>query len=95
MVKHIVMFKLKNKSPETTDQLVAALKGLEGPIETLKSIEVGVDFKGSERSFDVVLTTGFDDRDGLTAYAVHPHHQPVLGLAGELCSEVKVVDYDC
>ena len=50
MVKHIVMFKLKEKSPENLEHAVSTLRGLDGKIETLRFLEVGVDFKKSERS---------------------------------------------
>ncbi|MCA9484484.1 MAG: Dabb family protein, partial [Nitrospina sp.] len=50
MVKHIVMFKLTEKTEANLAQVVDALKGMEGRIESLKHIEVGVDFKGSDRS---------------------------------------------
>lgn len=94
MVKHIVMFKLKDKTPENVDALVNALEGMQGKIDSLRFLEVGLDFKGSERSFDVVLTTHFDDRDGLQTYAEHPVHQPVIQLVCDLCHPAVVVDYE-
>ena len=72
MVKHIVMFKLKEKSPENMEHAVSTLRGLDGEIETLRFLEVGVDFKKSERSYDIVLTTHFDHQEGLAAYTVPP-----------------------
>ena len=50
MVKHIVMFKLKENSPENLDLVLSTLKGLEGKIETLRMIEVGLDCNKSERA---------------------------------------------
>ena len=93
MVKHIVMFKLKEKNTENMEAAVSALRGLDGKIGSLKFIEVGVDFKKSERSYDLVLTTHFDDRDGLSAYASHPTHLPVIDTMQNLCSNSIVVDY--
>ncbi len=94
MVKHIVMFKLKEKSPENLKALASALNGMKGKIETLEYLEVGEDFKGSERSFDLALTTHFKNREGLEAYAKHEVHQPVIQLARSLCSQTVVVDYE-
>ncbi|CCQ91326.1 Stress responsive alpha-beta barrel domain protein [Nitrospina gracilis 3/211] len=94
MVKHIVMFKLKDKTPDNVDSLVNALEGMVGKIDSLRFLEVGRDFKESERSFDVVLTTHFDDREGLESYARHPVHQPVIQLAREICHPTVVVDYE-
>jgi len=45
MVKHIVMFKLKEKTAENMEAAVSTLRGLDGKIESLRFIEVGVDFK--------------------------------------------------
>ncbi|MBF0290128.1 MAG: Dabb family protein [SAR324 cluster bacterium] len=94
MVKHIVMFKLAEKNQASMDKALAALKSLDGAVETLRSIEVGVDFKESERSYDIVLTTQFDDKAGLETYAAHPNHQPVLQTMRELCASSVVVDYE-
>ncbi|MCZ6513879.1 MAG: Dabb family protein [Nitrospinae bacterium] len=94
MVKHIVMFKLKEKTPGNLATLAFALNGMTGKIESLKFMEVGEDFKGSERSFDLVLTTHFENQDGLDAYSKHEIHQPVIQLARTLCSQTVVVDYE-
>ncbi len=95
MVKHIVMFKLKERTPENLDRAVASLKTLEGNIETLRSIEIGLDFKHSDRSYDLVITTVFDDAAGLEVYATHPNHLPVIQTIRELTSGSVVVDYEC
>ena len=93
MVKHIVMFKLKEKTPGNMEHAVSALRGLDRKIEALKFLEVGVDFNKSERSYDIVLTTHFDDQQGLSAYTGHPSHLPVIETMRELCSSSIVVDY--
>ena len=94
MVKHIVMFKLKEKNPANLKKAVQALQGLEGEIEALRSLEIGVDFAQSERSYDIVLTTHFDDRNGLDTYVPHPKHIPVKETMRALCSSSVVVDYE-
>ena len=94
MVKHIVMFKLEKKSQESVDQAMMALNSLRGNIETLKYLELGNDFLGSERSYDIVLTAHFDDHDGLKTYAGHKNHLPVVDKMRSLCSASIVVDYE-
>ena len=93
MVKHIVMFKLKGKKPENMEHAVSTLRSLDGEIETLRVLEVGGDFKKSERSYDIVLTTHFAHQEGLAAYTVHHSHLPVIDTMRELCSSSIVVDY--
>ncbi|MEE2987297.1 MAG: Dabb family protein [Nitrospinota bacterium] len=94
MVKHIVTFKLEEKTPENIQKAVEALNGMIGKIEVLRHLEVGVDFTQSPRSYDIVLTTHFDDRQGLKTYMNHPNHLPVVELIKSLCSASVVVDYE-
>ncbi len=94
MVKHIVMFKLNENTPENLENAINALNGMKGNIETLRFLEVGKNYSESERSYDLVLTTHFDDREGLEIYASHKNHQPVIKLIRSLCSQSVVVDYE-
>jgi len=94
MIKHIVMFKLLDKNKTNTEKVVNALKSLEGNIEVLRSIEIGVNITESERSYDVVLTTEFDNQEGLSTYGTHPNHLPVVKTIRSLCSGSVVVDYE-
>ena len=87
------MFKLKNKNKENIEKIVSVLKTLEGNIDVLRSAEIGVNFTESERSYDIVLTTEFDDRNALKAYGLHPNHLPVVETVRSLCSGSVVVDY--
>ncbi|MBT5375480.1 MAG: Dabb family protein [Nitrospinaceae bacterium] len=94
MIKHIVMFKLAEKNEANMNQAVTALNSLRGNIETLKHIEIGTDYLGSERSYDIVLTSHFDNQEGLTTYATHKNHLPVVKIMRSLCASSIVVDYE-
>ncbi len=95
MVVHIVMFRFKEENKEANIAKVKAmLDSLPDKIPTLKSMETGVDFSRSERSMDLVLTSTFDDREGLESYRVHPAHQEVVALIKEVTLESRVVDYE-
>ena len=94
MVKHIVMFKLAEKTTKNMERAVSSLRSLEGKIETLQSIEIGTDFLESERSYDIALTANFKDRDGLNIYASHENHLPIVKIMQSLCSASVVVDYE-
>ena len=93
MIKHIVMFKLSEKTPENMEYAIKSLKSLEGNIETLKAIEIGSDFLESERSYDIVLTAQFDNQEDLKFYAQHENHLPVVKIMRSLCASSVVVDY--
>jgi len=95
MVVHIVMFRFKyEKKKENIEKLKSMLEALPQKIDSLKSMEVGVDFLHSERSMDLVLTSTFDDKDGLESYRVHPAHQEVVSFIKEVTVESRVVDYE-
>lgn len=60
MVKHIVMWKLKDyevgrEKAENAQILKAKLEGLQEVIPELKFAEVGINFDESEAAYDVVL----------------------------------------
>ncbi len=94
MLKHVVLFKFADPSPANLDRAATALRGLLGVVPTLRSIEVGLDTTRSDRCYDLCLTTAFDDRSGMQAYAIHPAHQEVVSLLRELTIGAAVVDYE-
>ena len=94
MVKHIVMFKLTEKTSQNMELATNSLRSLENKIETLKSIEIGTDFLKSDRSYDIVLTAHFENQEGLKTYSSHENHLPVVKIMRSLCSSSVVVDYE-
>ena len=94
MVKHIVMFKLTEKTSQNMKHATDSLRSLENKIETLKSIEIGTDFLESDRSYDIVLTAHFENQEGLKTYSSHENHLPVVKIMRSLCSSSVVVDYE-
>ena len=94
MVKHIVMFKLTEKTPQNMKLATDSLRSLKNKIETLKSIEIGTDFLESDRSYDIVLTAHFENQEGLKTYSSHENHLPVVKIMRSLCSSSVVVDYE-
>jgi hypothetical protein len=88
------MFAFKEENKETNlARVKSMLEALPSQIESLKSMEVGIDISKSERSFDLVLTSMFDDQAGLSTYAVHPVHLDVVSIIKEVTTMAKVVDY--
>ena len=94
MVKHIVMFKLTEKTSKNMELATDSLRSLEDKIETLKFIEIGTDFLESDRSYDIVLTAHFENQEGLKTYSSHENHLPVVKIMRSLCSSSVVVDYE-
>ena len=94
MIKHIVLFKLKDRSAENVERTAQVLRDMEGKIEVLRSIEVGIDVLHSERSYDIALTTSFDSMADLQAYQVHPVHQKVIEYMTTVRESSVSVDYN-
>ena len=94
MIKHIVLFKLTSNNSENIERAISALRGMEEKIESLQSLEIGVNFIKSERSYDIALIAVFKDKEGLEFYANHPAHIPIKELMFSICSSSAVVDYE-
>lgn len=94
MVTHIVLFKLKDRTPENIEYTAQVLRNMEGKIDELQYIEVGVDVLHSERSYDIALITKFASMEALQAYQVHPVHQKVLEHMATVRESSVSVDYE-
>ena len=95
MIAHIVMFDFKSENREVN--ILKAKEMLEALVEKiapLLSMEVGVDFNGSERAMDLSLISTFETKEGLSTYAVHPAHLEVVAFIKEVTMLSKVVDYE-
>ncbi|MGI6664501.1 MAG: Dabb family protein [Christensenellaceae bacterium] len=91
MVRHVVCQKFENKEDAKT--AAEMLRALPEKIEPLLSMEVGLDFLGSERSFDLVLIATFADEAGLHAYDEHPEHAKVRAFIRPRRVGTVSVDY--
>lgn len=90
MVKHIVLWRLKNKADAA--RCKQELESMRGKIPGLLSLEVGINFaEGSP--VDLGVYSEFIDRAALEAYADHPVHVPVKQFVGALVSDRWVLDY--
>ena len=98
MVKHIVMFKMKNFEKEKdfiegVSIIRNRLVDLKNRISEIKSIEVGINELESPRAYDLVLITEFDSYDDLKSYQKHKSHLDVLQIVRDLTQNTIVVDY--
>jgi hypothetical protein len=101
MIKHVVMWKLKDVAEgktkaENAETMQKLLEDLPSKIEELISAEVGVNILNGEDNAicDVVLTTDCETKEDLKAYAVHPDHQKVVSFIKKVVRERRVVDYE-
>lgn len=111
MVKHIVMWRLHDEALGRTKrenllEMKRVLEGLEGGVETVRSLEVGIHFdalrqpdvagdaSGSPQIYDIVLYTEFDDREGLNTYQDHPEHIKARDFIRQVRTLRAVVDFE-
>lgn len=95
MITHIVMWKLRECTPENAARAKEVLLGMAGRIPQLRHLEVGVDVVRSARSYDLALVARFASLDDLEAYQVHPVHVEVANYMSSVRESVVTVDYPC
>ena len=95
MIKHIVLFKLTDNSSENCEKAKEVLLSMNGKVDLLRGITVGVDNLHSARSYDVALEVLLDDMDALGAYQKDPYHCGVVKEHMHKVTEKSVaIDFD-
>lgn len=97
MVKHIVFWKLKDQAEgktkaENAQLIKEKLEALDGQIDGLISIEVGINFV--EGNFDIALYSELATKETLDVYQNHPKHQALLPFIRSVIEDRKAVDYE-
>ena len=95
MIKHIVCFKLIDNSEEEKKNAKDMLLSMVGMVPTVKAIEVGVDFLGSPRSYDIILQVTLENEKALEEYQNDKYHCDVVKtyMHAHISSSVAV-DYE-
>ncbi|WP_223070539.1 Dabb family protein [Paenibacillus caui] len=94
MIKHIVLFKLKDNSPSSVERTMAVLKAMEGKVEQLVDFHIGKNIVDTPRSYDISLEATFRSLEDLQGYQVHPEHKKVIEHMTEARESQTVVDYE-
>jgi len=91
MIKHIVMWKLKD--PAQAAFFKAQLDSCKGIVPGMREFEAAVRVDGLDANQDVALYSVFDDAAALQAYIVHPRHQEVVMTLKTLAESRSALDY--
>lgn len=95
MIKHVVCYRLYERTEEKKQEVKKMFMSMKNKIEYIKEIQVGLDFLKSERSYDVVLEITFNSVEDMNAYQKHPYHlntvKPFMAKSKELSVSV---DYE-
>jgi hypothetical protein len=103
MIRHIVMWKLKDEAAGATkkknaEKLKLILEGLRTNIKEIKSIEVGIQINENsvdgKEPFDVVLTCDFESELDFQMYTRNPHHKKALNFIESVVDKRFYVDYN-
>ncbi len=99
MIKHIVMFKLKDANGRSEyDNALEAKNRFEDVIANVKELKKGELVINSadapESNYTIALICDFDDIEGLNAYQVHPVHKEFGGFIAEIKSDRACIDYE-
>ncbi len=83
MIKHIVIFRLKEELPAAEKQEVMncfkrGIEALPAVIPCIKDIHVGFNIN-SEEQCDICLESSFATLEDVHTYAAHPAHRAVAG----------------
>jgi len=98
MIKHIVLFKLKEQAAgagkdQNARRLKAELEALPGKIPQIGKMEVGINAVPSEAAYDIAIYSEFSDKGALEIYQKHPEHVKVVDLVKAIVAGRAVVDY--
>lgn len=96
MIRHIVLFKIKEGVPPTeADHLarqLAALKEKTGGL--MLEAHVAKDIVHAANSHDIVLNSLFTNLESLKSYQAHPEHVKVLDIIKKTCASTVKIDYE-
>jgi len=96
MLKHIVMWKLKNENRESNaEKIKDILENLKKDIEDIVEIKVYINcyVETGENSYDVLLDSDFNDAEGLNRYQNHPSHIVAKDFIVKVVEKRSVIDY--
>jgi len=99
MIKHIVMFKLKDFENKQLKQekalfLKSELEKLKDKISVIKTYEVGINFIDNLNAYDFVIISTFNCDMCLNKYLDAPEHKQIEKLLNENVIQKAVVNFN-
>lgn len=100
MVKHIVMWKLKqfdspNGKQEAIDKIKTLFVNLQKELSIIKKAEVLVNSdKAPQDNFDATLIVDFESFEDLKAYQIYPSHKKISEYIKSIRVDRAAIDYE-
>lgn len=102
MIRHVVMWKLKDEAEgaskqKNAEKMKLILEGLKINIDEIKNVEVGINISEDDdepgAAWDVVLISDFETDLDYTMYTRNEHHKKALKFINSVIEERRFVDY--
>lgn len=102
MIRHVVMWKLKDEAEgaskqKNAEKMKLILEGLKINIDEIKNVEVGINISEDDdepgTAWDVVLISDFETELDYTMYTRNEHHKKALKFINSVIEERGFVDY--
>jgi hypothetical protein len=102
MIRHVVMWKLKDEAEGATkeknaEKMKLVLEGLKVKIDEIKNVEVGINITNDDDEagspYDVVLISDFDSELDYTMYTRNDHHKKAVKFINSVIEDRHFVDY--
>ena len=98
MVKHIVLFKLKEsltqeEKMDVMNRFKVAIEALPEKIDFIRQVFVGLNCNPAEK-WDICLESTFDTLDDVKAYYVHPAHVAAAGVIKDAKADRACTDFE-
>jgi hypothetical protein len=98
MLKHIVLFKLKDQAEggskeQNATRLIEMLHALKSAIPQVRHLEAGANVVPSDAAYDVAIYSEFKNEQDLKIYAQHPEHIRVVEFVKKVVASRVAVDY--
>ena len=98
MLRHVVSMKMggatTTERADNAAQLTAALNGLVGRIDQIRSLQVAPNVVERPGNWDLVLVVDLDNAVDLELYREHPAHVAVLELITRVVAERCAIDFE-
>ncbi|WP_440999409.1 Dabb family protein [Fodinibius sp. SL11] len=102
MIRHVVMWKLKEEAEGATkeknaEKMKLILEGLKVNIDEIKNVEVGINISDDDDEagspYDVVLISDFETELDYTMYTRDENHKKAVKFINSVIKERHFVDY--
>ncbi|MDX1636435.1 MAG: Dabb family protein [Balneolaceae bacterium] len=102
MIRHVVMWKLKDEAEGATkeknaEKMKLILEGLKTNIDEIKNVEVGININEEDdeagMAYDVVLISDFETELDFTMYTRNAHHKKAVNFIESVIEDRRFVDY--